>query len=110
MFANGSTEPRKFDKQRCAAAAAHAGHEPILRCFVELGADILADGNKCMRLASSPAVVRFLVGLGADIHAGDDECVRYALANGHLMIVKCLVGLGANIHANDGEAIRWTRR
>ena len=50
-------------------------------------------------------VFKELVEQGANIHADNDYAIRLASCNGHLEIVKFLVENGANIHANDNSAI-----
>ena len=48
--------------------------------------------------------------LGADIHANNEEALRVASSNGHIDIVKYLVDLGADIHANNDEAVNLANR
>ena len=98
------------DIQRCVNAAAIVGHEPIVRLFVGLGADVCASYNHCVRHASeygNLAVVRYLVGVGADIHVRNEECVQEASWGNHVAVVRYLVSLGADVRAQDDLAIRW---
>lgn len=50
--------------------------------------------------------IKYLIEQGADIHANSDEALRMASRSGCLNIVKYLVENGADIHANSDEAIK----
>lgn len=49
--------------------------------------------------------VKDLVELGANIHADDDAALRIASRNGYLPIVQYLVGRGADVNAENNEAL-----
>ena len=55
-------------------------------------------------------IVKFLVENRANIHADDDDALRLASGVGHLEVVKYLVEHGANIHAENDEALRMSSR
>ena len=52
-------------------------------------------------------VIKHLVESGADIHANTDKALRVASMYGHLNIVEYLVENGADVHAKDDDALRW---
>lgn len=86
------------------------GSLDVVKCLVEHGADIHADNDHALRVASDYGhleIVEYLVEQGADIHADADYALRIASENGYLDIVKCLVEHGANIHACDDYAIQY---
>ena len=77
--------------------------------LVSIGADIHADNDHALRMASLNGhldVIKFLVSKGANINAYDDDALRLASLNGHLDIVKFLVSKGADIHAWNDNALR----
>ena len=84
------------------------GNVKGVKYFQQLGADINADNDNPLRLASKNGhleVVKYLIQNGADIHAADDRALRSASGRGHLNVVKYLVENGANIHALNDYAI-----
>ena len=69
------------------------GHLEVVVYLVEHGANIHADNDYAIRLASENGhleVVRYLVEHGADIHANNDYAIRLASENGHLEVVRYL--------------------
>jgi ankyrin repeat protein len=73
------------------------------------GADIHANNNKAIRVASENgylSIVQFLVEKGANIHANSDYPVRRACENGYLDVVIYLVSKGSDIHADNDYAIK----
>jgi len=77
--------------------------------LVSIGADIHADNDLALRLASQKDyfdIVKYLVEQGADIHAMSDLALRWASQYGHLDVVKFLVSKGADIHAWNDNALR----
>ena len=71
--------------------AAAAGDLPEVQRAVELGADVRARGNRCVRKASAngrEAVVRFLVECGADISAIRLEDVA---GGGHVAVLRYII-------------------
>ena len=78
--------------------------------LVSIGADIHADNDHALRMASQKDyfdIVKYLVEQGADIHAMSDLALRWASQYGHLDVVKYLVSKGANIHADYDQALHW---
>ena len=76
---------------------------------LNIGADIHADNDQALRLASEYGyldIVKYLISAGANIHADDDYALRWASSNDHLDIVKYLISAGANIHGWDDGALR----
>ena len=86
-----------------------------VRFWVEDGADVHANDDEALRLASMNGqleVVKYIVEeCGADMHADDDSALQLASMNGHLKVVRYLVeGGGANVHANCESALGWASR
>src|SRR3972149_12236851 len=54
------------------------------------------------------AVVRKLIDQeGADVGADDNLALRLASENGHLEVVRFLIDKGADVGADDNYALRW---
>jgi len=77
--------------------------------LIKNGANIIADNNSAVRLASGIGyldVVKCLVDHGADVTACDNDAIRRAATNGHSETVKYLIEHGADVNADDNYAIR----
>ena len=108
IFPNISDPTNRIKYHACIQAAAN-GHLDTIKYLVSLGADITAQDNYSVRVASGNGhleTVKYLVSLGADITAQDNYSVRWASANGHLDVVKYLVSLGADITAQNNYSVR----
>jgi ankyrin repeat protein len=82
----------------------------IVKCLVELGADIHALSEGALRCAVEGGrldVVKYLVEQGADVHVNNEEALRHASYNGDEEMVEYLVEQGADIHACNEEALKW---
>ena len=103
----------QFDTKIKASALVLTGFMPIeeaIRLAIQAGADVHADNDYALRMASMYGylpVVEVLVKAGADVHAADDEALRYASERGHLPVVEVLVKAGADVHAKNDEALRY---
>ncbi len=91
--------------------ASGAGHLPMVKRLLEMGADYtLVDlqGRTAVHHAArsgNAEVMQAMLGAGADAAAGDvaDETALHVVAaRGDLALVECLVGAGANVDAVDG--------
>ena len=86
-------------------AAAFGGHERMVRCLIDLGADVHARGRygsplRAASLGGHNAVVQVLLDRGARMDMKEDNALQAAALNGHLMTLKLLVSRSA-------EACNW---
>ncbi len=90
--------------------ASEWGHLEVVKYLVEHGADVHAEDDAALELASMNGylkIVEYLTEKGANIHTEDDWALRHACQSGHLEVVRYLVEHGANVHAGDDEPIKW---
>jgi ankyrin repeat protein len=55
-------------------------------------------------------VVQFTLLAGADVHAEDDQALRLASLAGHADVLRVLLNAGADVHALNDEALRLASR
>ena len=98
----------RFGNYNPLTEACITGDLEVVKNLVSQGADVEADGNIALGVASSNgnlAVVKYLVSQGADVNGNSP--LRKASENGHLAVVKYLVTKGANIRFNSDAALRF---
>ncbi|AKI79733.1 putative ankyrin repeat protein [Acanthamoeba polyphaga mimivirus] len=86
------------------------GNLSMIKYLIDLDADIKADNDSAVRLASKKGyleIVKYLVSQGANIRSDNDYAVRLASRKGHLEVVKYLVSQGANIRSDNDYAVKW---
>ena len=86
-------------------AAAFGGHETMVRCLIDRGADVHARGRygsplRAASLGGHNAVVQLLLDRGARMDMEEDNALEAAALNGHLMTSKLLI-------SRSKEACNW---
>ena len=86
-------------------AAAFGGHETMVRCLIDRGADVHARGRygsplRAASLGGHNAVVQLLLDRGARMDMKGDNALQAAAVNGHLMTSKLLI-------SRSEEACNW---
>lgn len=74
----------------------------LIKQLLEAGADVHAENDYALRLASENGyteVVELLLEAGADVHAQNDYALRWASTNGHTEIIRLLVNYGGSLFA-----------
>jgi hypothetical protein len=88
--------------------ASENGKVEIVKMLLKAGADVNAEDDYALRMASAGhfEVVKLLLEAGANIHSNDDYPLLRATNRGHLEIVKLLLKYGANVRAMDDFSIK----
>ena len=81
--------------------ASEYGHSEIVKILLSAGANVHADNDWDLYLASGNGhseVVKILLKAGADVHANKDGALQWASGNGHSEVVKVLLSEGADVY------------
>ena len=84
------------------------GDFQVVQLLLDAGADVTADDNAALLLASRRGhfqVVQLLVDAGADVTAEDNAALREASRNGHFQVVQVLLEAGADPSDNNNAAL-----
>lgn len=92
-----------MDLERQLIAAAGDNDLLALKAALSAGADVHADQDRALRLASEKGhleIVKCLLEAGANAHARRAHALQSAAKNGHQPVVDCLLKTGAAANAN----------
>lgn len=95
-----------FLNETLARAARHGNLEMLKYLIEKKGADLHAEDEKALRVASQNGhldVVKYLVERGADVHAMFEGALRFAAARGQQHVVNYLLSKGADPNALDED-------